>query len=239
MTGRVNLMQAVEFRRQGLVSTTFIIRVSVLTAVLFALLFGALTLLKYRNARQQLFSAREIWKVREPMYRQTLAMKQDLATKKKMDQELAGWKVSRIEWNKPLAVLWQIVHPSIQFRRLNIRGETEISLRKGAPPKTGTPKAGAKAAAAGDKGAGKSARAPAAPGVPVRHFFLLIEGRASGHMAEDIVLQFDAALRRSPIFRAILESVRLQRLQSEEDRTKGPAGRAFAIEASTRKREMP
>lgn len=225
---RVNLMKATEYRRQGLVSTAFIIRASILTVALLALVFGALLLIQHRNARQQLHSARALWKAREPIYRQIQAVKQDLATKRKLDQELEGWKTSRIEWEKLLPALQGIVPPSLQFRRLNVRGEMDIRL-----PKVKTAKAGAAAKPAADPAA------PAPGGTLARLFFLLIEGRASGDKAEDAVLQFDAALRREPVFRALLQSVRLQRLQSEDMAASAAADRAFTIEASTARREMP
>jgi hypothetical protein len=232
MTTRVNLLQAAEFRRQGLVSTVFIIRVSIMTVVLFFAVFGFLTLLQYRNSRQQLASAREIWKAREPAYRKTLVMKQDLATKRKLDQELLGWQVSRTAWEGPLAALRQIAPPSLQFRRLNIRGEMDVRVPKVKAAKEGGRKAGGAEKAAGEPPAGM------AGGKPARLFFLLIEGRTSGDQAEDVVLQFDAALRRAPAFRALLQSVRLQRLEIEEAGSEKSAGQAFAIEAATGRREM-
>ncbi|HOW98428.1 MAG TPA: hypothetical protein P5567_04300 [Kiritimatiellia bacterium] len=229
MTARINLLKTTEYRRQGLVSTAFIIRVSIMTVVLLALVFGALAFLQRRNARQTLDSARELWRVREPLYRKTLAMKQDLATKRKLDQELRGWSASRIAWNEPLAEFQEITLPTLQFRRLNVRGEMDVRV-----PKVKTPKAGSAEAKPAE------AAAPAlAAGTPARRFFLLIEGRAEGDQAEDAVLQFDAALRRAPGLRALMESVRLQRLESEESRAGGAAGQVFAIEAATARREMP
>lgn len=228
MTARINLLKTTEYRRQGLVSTVFIIRVSIMTVVLLALVFGALAFLQRRNARQTLDSARELWRVREPLYRRTLAMKQDLATKRKLDQELRGWQASRIAWHGPLAEFQEITQPTLQFRRLNVRGEMDVRV-----PKVKTPKAGSAEAKPAE------AAAPAQAGTPARRFFLLIEGRAEGDQAEDAVLQFDAALRRAPGLRALLESVRLQRLESEETRAGGPAGQAFTIEAATARREMP
>ncbi|MBP7828880.1 MAG: hypothetical protein KA248_03065 [Kiritimatiellae bacterium] len=225
MTARINLLQTTEYRRQGLVSTAFTIRVSIVTVLVFSGLFGVLALLRHRNERQMLFAAQELWRVREPLYRKTLDMKQDLATKRKLDQELGGWQASRIAWTGPLEELRLIAAPTLQFRRLNIRGEMDIRV-----PKTKAPKAGE------GKPAGGAAPAPA--GTPARRFFLLVEGRAVGDKAEDSVLQFDAALRRAAAFRGLLESVRLQKLESEEA-GKGPAGQAFAIEAATPRREMP
>lgn len=229
MTARINLLKTTELRRQGVVSTAFIIRVSIVTVALFSLLFGLLALIQHRNARQMLFGAEELWKVREPLYRKTVAMKQDLATKRKLDTELRGWQSSRIAWHDPLTELREIALPTLQFRRLNIRGEMDIRI-----PKTKTPKAGS----AEGKPAGEGA-APAAAGTPARRFFLLIEGRAVGDLAEDSVLQFDAALRRAPGFRPVLESVRLQKLESEDGTARGAAGQAFSIEATTARREMP
>jgi len=237
MTARINLLKTTEFRRQGLVSTSFIIRAGIMTVALFSLVFGVLALSQHRNARQMLFSAQELWRVREPIYRKILAMKQDLATKRKLDQELQGWKTSRIEWSNPLAVLQQIVPPALQFRRLTIWGNMDISIPK--ITKVKAAKGGAaKAEAATVMMTGEPA-GPIAGGTPARSFSLLIEGRATGEKAEDTVLQFDAALREEPVFRALLQSVRLQRLQSEEGIAGGEAGRAFSIEASTARREMP
>ena len=61
-------------------------RVSVTSVVAFALVFGLLGLVRFRIARRDLIACREIWKMREPLYNQILAMKQDLATTKKLQQ---------------------------------------------------------------------------------------------------------------------------------------------------------
>lgn len=217
MSARVNLLKDTEYRRQGMVSGTFLMRVSLAAIVCFSLLFGALGAFRYREARRQLAAARKIWAIREPLYRKILAMKQDVATYRKLNQELSGWAGSRVTWHPPLKVLQQIVHPSMQLRRLNIRGETEIRVPRGTT----------------------SATAKAQPlSNPIRQFFLTIEGRASGYLAEDVVLQFDASIRRAPSFREILETVRLQRLQSETAPPGKQADRSFAFEASTMKREV-
>ena len=229
MSLHINLLQPSEYRRQGVVSGAFLLRLAILAAVLVSLLFGGLTLLRHRNARQALASAREIWAVREPLYKSIMTMKQDLATYRKLAQELNGWAASRIEWAGPIRELQQLVHPSMQLRKLNIRGDTEIKIPRAAVRDD-----------TGDKGSAKSAaKAAPPPPPPARQFFLAIEGRTSGHLAEDIVLQFDGALRRSAAFRTILASIRLQRLQSDLAAGGAQTDRLFALEATTNQKPMP
>lgn len=227
MTARVNLLQPGEMRRQGAINPAFMFRALALIGAVALVMLGALALLQYRNARQRLFIARELWKAREPLYKRVQAMKADLATKRKLDLELQGWSASRIEWNVPLRTLQEIVPPVIQLRRLDVRGDLEIRTLK------------TKAAGKGE--ARKPEGVPAEPlaGVPGRRFFLLIEGCAFGEQAELAVLQFDGALRQSAAFRALLESLRLQKVQAERDGAEGQGRRTFTIEAATGRREMP
>lgn len=220
MTVSINLMKPAEFRHQGAVSGAFVVRVSVASVVSFALVFGLLGLARFRIARQDLIDCREIWKMREPLYNQILAMKQDLATAKKLQQELKGWAASRINWGDPLLELQQIVPATMQLRQLSLRGETEFKQSSAPAPEGG------------------EGSAPAAPAQPVRRFYLIIEGKATGNLAENMVVQFVRTLGEASTFKAFLESKKLQSLQREASQGGEQVDRAFTIEAITIRKPM-
>lgn len=218
MTVSIDLLKPQEFRRQGAVSGAFIVRVSVSSVVAFALVFGLLGLMRFRIARQDLIYCRDTWKMREPLYNQILSMKQDLATMKKLQQELNGWNASRINWGDPLLEIQRIVPAAMQLRQLNLRGE--LDFKQG-----------------GSGGEGE----PASPPQPVRRFFLLIEGKATGDRAETMVLQFVRALGEASTFKTFLESKKLQSLQRDASSAQtggGQGDRAFIVEAITARRLM-
>jgi hypothetical protein len=224
MTVRVNLLKPSEFRRQGAVSGPFILRVSVGSILAFITLFSLLGAIQYRIAHQDLLACREIWRLREPLYNQIQAMKEDLATEKKLQQELKGWAASRLEWLDPLIELQQIVPASLQLKHLSVRGETEI--RQAAPPPEMTEEGG-------------TALAAAPPSIiPTRRFYLNLDGRATGRMAEDVVVQFVREIGRADLLKSFLESVKLQSLQRDSSQAGDQAGRVFAIEAITMRRAM-
>lgn len=219
MSTRVNLLRREEMRREGVVSPGFLLRVAVGTGLALLALFGVLSLLQYRNARERIRVAREIWAAREPELRRVQKMKADLAAKRGLDQELRGWVSARVDWAKPLRALQENVPAVVQLRKLDIRGDAELRTEKTTPA----------------KGSGER-RSPT--GIPGRRYFLAIEGRAFGDKAEDAVLEFEAALRRSPEFRTLLSSIKLQRLQSEREVSGTEGGRTFLLEAATGRREM-
>lgn len=223
MMVRVNLLKESEYRYQGAVSSLFIVRTSMATLIAFSAVFVLMGVTRYRTARADLAACREIWRMREPMYNQVLAMKQDLATFKKQQQELAGWGLSRINWYDPLLELQAIVPPSLQLKRLNVRGEMELGRRVVEADAEGGP---AKAAAA-------------ATGItPSRQFFISLDGKALGKMAEDVVVQFVRTLDSSRKIKPLLQTIKLQSLQRDTSASGKEASRTFTIEATTRKRDL-
>jgi hypothetical protein len=228
MTVRVNLLKASEFRRQGAVSGIFVLRISVGSILAFITLFSLLAAVQFRISRQDLAACREIWRMREPIYDQLQAMKEDLATERKIQQELRGWSASRLEWFDPLLELQRIVPASLQFRYMAIRGELEIREPRGAPPP--------------EEGTGQAdAAAPAPPppaATPMRRFYINLGGRATGRMAEDVVVQFVREIGKAELLKSFLESIKLQSLQRDPSQTGDQADRIFTIEAVTANREM-
>lgn len=213
MTVRVDLLKPSEFRRQGAVSGAFIVRVSIASILAFGGLFALLAFVRFRIARQDLLACREIWKMREPLYNQIMDMKQDLATEKKIQQELVGWEDVRIDWEPALLGLQGIVPSTMQLRRLNVRGEQNFRREK-VPDGEGEVE------------------------VPVRRFFLVVEGKATGDKAEDLVVQFVRAMGKEPVFAPILESIKLQSLQRDTSQRGEQFDRMFRVEATTVARAM-
>ena len=229
MTVRVNLLKPGEFRRQGAVSGAFILRTSVGSALAFLTLFALLGMVQFRIARQDLLACQEIWRIRKPIYDQIQSMKADLATEKKLQQELKGWSASRLEWYDPLIEIQRLVPPSLQLKDMLVRGETEIKQQAEAPPP-----------AEGASEGGEAAAAPAVPASPIpsRRFYLSFSGRATGARAEDVVVMFVREMGKADLLKSFLESIKLQSLQRDSSRAGDQADRIFSIEAVTIKKAM-
>ena len=67
-----------------------------------------------------------------------------------------------------------------------------------------------------------------------------MEGKATGQMAESVVVQFVRTIGSARTFKQILDSIKLQSMQKENSTADQgeQADRVFSIEASTLKREM-
>jgi hypothetical protein len=224
MTVRVNLLKPTEFRRQGAVSGAFVLRTSIVSVLAFATFFALLGMVHFQIARQDLLASQEIWRIRKPLYDQIQMMKADLATEKKLQQELRGWGASRIEWYDPLIQLQKVVPPTLQLRDFSVRGDVEIRQAPAPEP-----------SAEGESGA---AAPPAAAPIPMRRFYLTLNGRGTGSRAEDVVVSFVRELGRADLLRSILESIKLASLQRDSSRAGDQADRLFSIEAVTVKRAM-
>lgn len=185
---RVNLMVPGEFRRQGAVSGVFMIRVTIFTVVLYGLVFGVLGFIHYEIARRDLMAAREIWKMREPIYNNVQAMKHDLAEIKKIRQELEGWQRARVSWDERLLTLQKITPAAMQIRRLSIRGEQDLIKEKGTASEVG---------------------------IPARRYILDVDGLIAGEEANVLVNRFLADFEKSPAFSDVLQSLSLQGLRRE------------------------
>ena len=224
MSIRVNLIKPEEARRQSVVGVKFMIRVSVTTAVVVLAIVGYLSFIKYQTGKKDLEALRNIWEVREPMFKKALKMKEDLATEKRFQQELRGWQSSRIEWKPLLIELRKICPPSVQLRRLGIRGDLFIKMQP--------------VAEAGEGGEAPVAVAPSA-GQALRWYTISMDGKASGAMAEDVVVQFVRTFGSDPLFKPLFETPpQLNSLQRDASQGGEQPNRIFTIEGITKKREI-
>lgn len=223
MNVRVNLIKDTELRHVGMVSRSFLIRVSSITAVTVLALFLIIFIGRYKLVQQQLTGARDRWETLKPAYDRVRVLRQDLVDRRKIMGELTGWSKSRINWVTPLTELQQTVPPTIQLTKLLIRGEFSMKEPKvTAPPSDpGKPP-------------------PEIPATPMRRYFINIYGRASGTLADQVVIHFVRTFRQMPALHEILEGVKLQRLQKEADGDKGneQPDRSFEIEGVSLYKEM-
>jgi hypothetical protein len=225
MSIRVNLLKPEEARRQGVVGVKFMIRVSIASALAVALIIGGLSFMRYKTGKNDLAAARNIWELREPMYNKVLKMKEDLGTEKKFQQELRGWQASRIEWKPLLIELRKICPPTVQLRRLGIRGDLFIKQQAVVTPVD----------AEGDS----AKAAPPSLGLAMRWYTITMDGKAAGAMAEDTVVRFVRTFGTDALFKPLFEAPpKLNSLQRDTTQGSGQPIRTFTIEGSTKKREM-
>ena len=224
MSIRVNLLKPSEARRQSMVGLKFIFQFGMATVVMILLIFGGLSFIRNETGKRDLEKARNIWEIREPMYQKIVEIKGDMATEKKFQQELEGWHASRIDWKPLLIELRKICPPLVQLRRLDIRGDVLIKQMPAVEAANSEPPA--------------SSAAPSA-GLAMRWYSITLEGKASGNMAEDVVIQFVRAFGNDALFKPIFESPpRLNSLQRDMSQDGEQPNRIFTIEGSTQKREI-
>ena len=222
---RVNLMKEAEFRYQGAVSRSFMLRASLITVFIVGALLLLSAIVHYNSLKQRLAWATERWTKIKPAYENVKAMQAEIGRNKLVITELKGWENSRIAWAPCLRDVSRIVPAAVQLTRLNIFGSLEVKKMPTSPiaPPSGTPK---------PKGP-----AEAAPPAPlVRKFLVSIEGRSEDKLADKVSLQLVEDIRQSPPFHSFLESVKLQGLRLETG--KETSGRVFNIEAMSFLREM-
>ena len=228
MSIRVNLIKPVEARRQSVVGIKFLMYLSGGTAAAILTIIGGLGFMRYETNKNDLAAAQSIWEIREPMYNRVLKMKEDLATEKKFQQELRGWQASRIEWEPLLIELRKICPPSVQLRRLGIKGDLFIKQKPVVTPVDGEPGEAAKEGAA-----------PPSLGLAMRWYTITIDGKAAGDMAEDVVVQFVRTFGTDTLFKPLFESPpKLNSLQRDQTQGNNQPIRVFTIEGTTLKREM-
>ncbi|MFH0878764.1 MAG: hypothetical protein V2A34_03540, partial [Lentisphaerota bacterium] len=146
-------------------------------------------------------------------------------TNKKLLTELKGWTASRIDWQGPLLELPEIVPPTIQLTKLNIWGTLETKEIKSKepvkPPVSGPPLKPVKLFSP-----------------PTRTFNIIIDGRATGDLADEVVVQFVKTIRQSSAFQPLLASIKLQGIRRETGGSEESDIRIFTIEALTIPREQ-
>ena len=225
MKVRINLLNESELRYQGATSRSFLVKIGVGTVVSVVLLSGILFWARQSRFQHELTTSQAQWKKIEPVYKEVLHMQQETALNRVLSAELAGWQKVRIEWHTPCRELQQLVPPTIQLKHLAMRCTVETKQQEAPPP-------------AGPDEKPK----PPPPPKEIRRFFLNLEGRASGNLAEDVVVQFVRTMRLAPSFQPFLESIKLQSLQrdtvaGDTAKTTEQADRVFAIEAMSFPRE--
>jgi len=209
MNVRVNLLKPEEFRRQGMVSTQFAVRVALAGAGALLLLLSLISVVNHRVVMHNLKLSQEIWEEMKPRYERVKEMQSFLATKGQVWSDLTAWNTSRIDWHPHLASLQQAVPPSVQLTKLSIRSQFVML------PDT--------------------ENAKNELGLPARQFFMTIDGKIGGDLADEVVVQFVRDLRAGSSLKDVLESAKLQALQ----RDAGSSGeRTFGVEGTCTARKM-
>lgn len=207
---RVNLMKSSEFRHQGAVSGAFALRVTIFAVILYGAVFGALGFVRYEIARRDVIVAREIWKIREPLYNNVQAVKHDLAEIKKVEQELDGWKAARVSWSEKLLAVQMVVPSAVQLRRLSIRGDQELVKEKGMST---------------------------AVGIPARRYLIDIDGKIVSEDANVYVNKFIKGIEIASSYSNLLQTLTLQELKRGPRTDTGSPEWFFSIQAVS-KRQM-
>lgn len=213
MSLRVNLMREAEYRYQGPVSRKFVLRVSVITAAAVAFLLLTISVHQQISLSRNLKTTKEDWQSIETRFKTATALRDKLNAHQTILNELGKWEKSRPDWTRALENLQTIVPSTIQITKLNVRGEWQFIQPPTPPAKEG-----------------ETTAPKAPPMVPARRIAMNLEGKASGELADETVIQFVKTIRESAELNPMLESVKLQRLLREAALVDMQADRVFEIQ---------
>ena len=195
MSVRVNLLRPDERHLYSAVGRTFMIKLAAGAAGALALLFVVLALYNLRVVVGGLASARAQWGKIEGPHAEALLVKEDLDHHLSLERELNGWSESRVAWLDPLLELQQLVPTNVQLTALNVSSKVILQPAERVP--------GVKANDGEDP-----------PDEAARIFFVRVDGKAFGDMADHVVTRFVDDLRRAPTMKPWLRSLGLQGLEN-------------------------
>lgn len=220
MNLRVNLIQPTELRYQGAVSRSFLLRATLITLASLAGIAAMLFILQMNATRQTLTRSRERWLQIEPVFKNIQAMQEELVHDRALQKELGGWSRSRLDWYLPLLEIQRLVPSNIQLIRMNVWSSLALDKSKKLP-----------------------AKAAAEPEImPVRTFKVGIDGRAVGEAGNEAVVQFVSTIKEAGWLSNVFETVNLQGVRREVERSSKTEGAIpsweFSIEAMCAPRVM-
>ena len=213
MSLRVNLMRESEYRYQGPVSRKFVLRASIITAATAVFLLLTVSVHQQISLSRNLKTTREDWQSIEKRFKEATVLRDKLTAHQTILNELGKWEKSRPNWTRALENLQGIVPSTIQLTKLSVRGEWQFIQPPARPPKEGD-----------------TTEQKPPPMVPARRITLNLEGKASGELADETVIQFVKTIRESAELNPMLESVKLQRLLREASMVDVQADRVFEIQ---------
>ncbi len=145
-------------------------------------------------AKQDLDDLDLMWKTRRETVFETRAMELDLESLREIQEELAGWKASRLAWGDVLKTVHEAYPPGVEIARATMRGTMDMPFER-------------------------RAEGEAPGGVPYRNFYLQLECFASASGVVGRVSDFTTALEAAPILREQFEPFVLQGILKKPDRT--------------------
>jgi len=127
---RVNLLKKSERRYQGAVSKRFILLSLVIAPVLVVGVLGMIKTIQYRSMHSNLISNREIWQDLEPRLSLYKDEMKGLQANQNLMAYFENWEQSQASMKGLLEDVQQTVPADIQFKRMSIRNNKELSLFK-------------------------------------------------------------------------------------------------------------
>ncbi|HEY8241056.1 MAG TPA: hypothetical protein VIH35_06400 [Kiritimatiellia bacterium] len=217
---RVNLLKDGETRYQGPVSLRFMIRAGGGTIIAIIVLFVVIAVQRQLLLRHNMKWSEGEWTRLGPRYDEIKKKQDMLLNYKGLLEELQQWGYTNASWHEMLIEVGQIVPPSIQLTKLNVHS-TWTFIKPPAPPVK----------------PGSTEPARVMLEIPVRNIKININGRVTGDLADEVVVQFTRNLDNAKGFDELFESLKLQKLYKDNDSTK-TASRQFEIEGDSKPKRM-
>lgn len=126
MNLRIDLIQPHELRSASPVGLKFLGRLALTVLIAGVCAFAALNLGAIANHNRQLRAARAEWDKTEPRRAQAATLIQEVKENLAIDEEIGGWKASRLSWSTQLVAVARLVAPGTQLTSLNVQHDFQI-----------------------------------------------------------------------------------------------------------------
>lgn len=126
MSLHIDFIYENERRSASLITFKFVLGLSGIVIPLVALAFATFAVLRYHQLKSELDGVEFYWNTLEPEYLEAQQIRAELEAVRAIDAEFERWRNARMGWAKPLEAVREVVPPSIQLTRLQIRDDLKI-----------------------------------------------------------------------------------------------------------------
>jgi hypothetical protein len=241
---RVNLLKDAEKRYQGPVSIRFLLRTGGIGVGALLLIYAVLAIQGQYMLRRNLKAAQEEWTRIGPRYEEITKRQAVLNSYKTLLDELNQWGATNADaqLHRMLLQLQKQIPPSVQLLKVDVSSDW-VFVKPEPPKPPPKPAKGEKKPKEKPKEGEKKPEKPVVKdlgAVPGREVRLLIAGRVTGELADEVVVQFTKTLHNSPGYAIMFDTMELQKLYREDtSRTGGGNWRQFEILGTAKPRMMP
>ena len=130
MNARVNLILPTEQRSGSVITVPMLARL-VAIAIPTLILMGILVAVwRFKTAESDLRESESLWRTLEPQYITATGMREDLASRRAVMNEIQGWRQARVNWHQQLGALQTAIPADIQLTDVTMDDLVQIASNK-------------------------------------------------------------------------------------------------------------